>query len=60
MSLDLVEIVTALDRDEDVHLARIIVLLKAFSQPDVPRSKGLPSWQSLISSFAIHRALKKR
>lgn len=36
MSLDLVEIVTALDKDEDVHLARIIVLLKAFSQPGVP------------------------
>lgn len=34
MSLDLVEIVTALDKDEDVHLARIIVLLKAFSQLD--------------------------
>jgi hypothetical protein len=36
MSLDLVEIVSALDKDEDVHLARIIVLLKAFSQPDAP------------------------
>jgi hypothetical protein len=36
MSLDLIEIVTSLDRDEDVHLARILVLLKGFSRPDAP------------------------
>jgi len=41
MSLDLIEIVSALDRDEDVHLARILVLLKAFSQPDVPALEGI-------------------
>ena len=41
MSLDLVEIVTALDKDEDVHLARIIVLLKAFARPDAPAIEGI-------------------
>jgi hypothetical protein len=41
MSLDLVEIVTSLDRDEDVHLARILVLLKGFSRPDAPAIEGI-------------------
>ena len=41
MTLDLVEIVTALDKDEDVHLARILVLLRAFSRPDAPAIEGI-------------------
>jgi hypothetical protein len=40
MSMDLVEVVTALDKDEDAHLARIIVLLKAFSRSDAPAIEG--------------------
>lgn len=41
MSLNLVEIVSTLDRDEDVHLARIVVLLKAFARPDAPAIEGI-------------------
>ena len=41
MSLDLVEIVNSLDRDEDVHLARILVLLRAFAQGDAPAIEGI-------------------
>jgi hypothetical protein len=41
MTLDLVEIVSSLDRDEDVHLARILVLLKGFSRPDAPAIEGI-------------------
>jgi len=41
MSLDLVEIVTSLDKDEHVHLARILVLLKAFTRLDAPAIEGI-------------------
>lgn len=41
MSLDLVDIVTSLDRDEDVHLARILVLLRAFHRADAPAVEGI-------------------
>ena len=41
MSLDLVEIVNSLDRDEEVHLARILVLLRAFAQGDAPAIEGI-------------------
>jgi hypothetical protein len=37
----LMDIVTALDRNEDVHLARILILLKAFQEPDKPAIKGI-------------------
>ena len=37
----LVEIVTSLDRDEDVHLARILFLLRAFSRDDGPALHGI-------------------
>ncbi len=38
---DLVEIVTSLDTDEDVHLARILVLLHAFREPDKAAIEGI-------------------
>lgn len=41
MTVDLVDIVTSLDRDEDVHMARILVLLKAFARPDAPAIEGI-------------------
>jgi len=37
----LMEIVTALDRNEDVHLARILVLLRAFRVADRPAIEGI-------------------
>jgi hypothetical protein len=41
MSVDLLEIVSSLDRDEDVHIARILVLIKAFSRADAPAIEGI-------------------
>jgi hypothetical protein len=41
MSLDLVEIVTSLDQDEHIHIARILVLIKAFSRADAPAIEGI-------------------
>ena len=41
MTLDLVEIVSSLDRDEDVHLARLLVLLHAFHSDDGPAVEGI-------------------
>lgn len=38
---DLMQIVTSLDVDEDVHLARILVLLRAFHEPDRPAIEGI-------------------
>jgi hypothetical protein len=38
---DLLEIVSSLDRDEDVHIARILVLIKAFSREDAPAIEGI-------------------
>ena len=59
MSLDLVEIVTALDRDEDVHLARIIVLLKAFSRPDLPAIEGITKLAKLDFLLRYPSCLEK-
>lgn len=59
MSLDLVEIVTALDKDEDVHLARIIVLLKAFSQPDAPAIEGITKLAKLDFLLRYPSCLEK-
>ena len=41
MTLDLVEIVSALDKDEDVHLARILILVSAFARDDAPAIEGI-------------------
>jgi hypothetical protein len=41
MALDLADIVTSLDRDEDVHLARILVLLFAFDRDARPAIEGI-------------------
>lgn len=38
---DLMDVVTSLDKDEDVHLARILVLLRAFQVPDRPAVEGI-------------------
>jgi hypothetical protein len=59
MSLDLVEIVTALDRDEDVHLARIIVLLKAFSRTDAPAIEGITKLAKLDFLLRYPSCLEK-
>ncbi len=59
MSLDLIEIVTALDRDEDVHLARIIVLLKAFSRSDAPAIEGITKLAKLDFLLRYPSCLEK-
>ena len=59
MSLDLVEIVTALDQDEDVHLARIVVLLKAFSRPDAPAIEGITKLAKLDFLLRYPSCLEK-
>lgn len=59
MSLDLVEIVTALDKDEDVHLARIIVLLKAFARPDAPAIEGITKLAKLDFLLRYPSCLEK-
>lgn len=59
MSLDLVELVTALDRDEDVHLARIIVLLKAFSRADRPAIEGITKLAKLDFLLRYPSCLEK-
>lgn len=41
MRLDLLEIVASLDRDEDIHLARILVLVGAFAREDAPAIEGI-------------------
>ncbi|MBK4717666.1 hypothetical protein JJL56_02170 [Azospirillum sp. YIM DDC1] len=41
MRLTLADIVTSLDRDEPVHLARMLVLLLAFSRPDDAAIHGI-------------------
>jgi hypothetical protein len=41
MALDLAEIVGSLERDEEVHLARLLVLLMAFSSDDKPAVEGI-------------------
>lgn len=38
---DLMDVVTSLDRNENVHLARILVLLRAFQEPNRPAIEGI-------------------
>ncbi len=59
MSLDVVEIVTALDQDEDVHLARIVVLLKAFSEADAPAIEGITKLAKLDFLLRYPSCLEK-
>lgn len=59
MSLDLVDIVSSLDRDEDVHLARILVLLKAFSRPDAPAIEGITKLAKLDFLLRYPSCLEK-
>ncbi len=59
MSLDVVEIVTSLDRDEDVHLARILVLLKAFARPDSPAIEGITKLAKLDFLLRYPSCLEK-
>jgi len=59
VSLDLVEIVNSLDRDEDVHLARILVLLKAFSRSDAPAIEGITKLAKLDFLLRYPSCLEK-
>jgi hypothetical protein len=59
MSLDLVEIVTSLDRDEDVHLARILILLSAFSRPESPAIEGITKLAKLDFLLRYPSCLEK-
>lgn len=59
MSLDVVEIVTSLDRDEDVHLARILVLLKAFARTDSPAIEGITKLAKLDFLLRYPSCLEK-
>ena len=38
---ELMEVVTSLERNDDIHLARILVLLKAFQERDQPALRGI-------------------
>ena len=64
MALDLRELVTSLDQDEDVHLARILVLLKAFQEPDRSAIEGITKLAKLDFLLrypsALHKALIAR
>lgn len=40
-SLNLVDIVTSLDKHEEIHLARLLLLLRAFSNPNGPAIVGI-------------------
>jgi hypothetical protein len=59
MSLDLVEIVTSLDKDEHVHLARILVLIKAFSREDAPAIEGITKLAKLDFLLRYPSCLEK-
>lgn len=41
MSLDFLELVSSLDKNEDIHLARILVLLHSFSRDDGAAIQGI-------------------
>jgi hypothetical protein len=64
MSLDLVEIVTSLDRDEHIHIARILVLIKAFSRAEAPAIEGITKLAKLDFLLrypsCLEKALKAR
>jgi hypothetical protein len=53
------EIVTSLDRNEDVHLARILVLLKAFQNPERPAIEGITKLAKLDFLLRYPSCLKK-
>lgn len=59
MSLDLVEIVTSLDRDEDVHLARILILLKAFLRENSSAIEGITKLAKLDFLLRYPSCLEK-
>jgi hypothetical protein len=56
---DLMEIVTSLDRDEDVHLARILVLLRAFQEADKPAIEGITKLAKLDFLLRYPSCLQK-
>ena len=59
MALDLHELVSSLDRDEDIHLARILVLLRAFQNPDRPAVEGITKLAKLDFLLRYPSALRK-
>lgn len=64
MAVDFRELVSALDRDEDVHLARILVLLNRFRREDRPAIEGITKLAKLDFLLrypaALRRALEAR
>lgn len=59
MALDLQELVSSLDRDEDVHLARMLVLLEAFRETDRPAVEGITKLAKLDFLLRYPSALRK-
>src|SRR5688572_23862400 len=59
MTLDLIEIVTSLDKDEDVHLARILVLLRAFARSEGPALEGITKLAKLDFLLRYPSCLEK-
>ena len=57
--LNLIEIVTSLDSNEDVHHARILVLLKAFQEPDKPALEGITKLAKLDFLLRYPASLEK-
>jgi len=61
---DLMDIVTSLDSNENVHLARILVLLRAFQEPNRPAVKGITKLAKLDFLLrypsCLQRALRAR
>ncbi|MEZ5930133.1 MAG: hypothetical protein R3C55_16850 [Parvularculaceae bacterium] len=57
--LDLVEIVTSLEANEDTHLARILVLLLAFREPDRTAIEGITKLAKLDFLLRYPASLKK-
>lgn len=55
----LMDVVTELDRNEDVHLARILVLLKAFQEPDKPALQGITKLAKLDFLLRYPSCLRK-
>lgn len=56
---DLMDIVTSLDRNEDVHLARILVLLRAFQEPDRAAIQGITKLAKLDFLLRYPSCLQK-
>lgn len=59
MTLDLIEIVTSLDQDEHVHLARILVLIRAFARIDAPAIEGITKLAKLDFLLRYPSCLEK-